>query len=63
LKINWIRKVDIENHRTIGPLMRKEEEEVVSDITNTSKSIPIREHAIAQVHPLLGNIGGMGWMT
>jgi hypothetical protein len=43
--------------------MRKEEEEVVADITNTPKSIPIGEHTVAQVHPLSGNIGGLGWMS
>jgi hypothetical protein len=46
-----------------GTLMRKEEEEVVENITNTSKNIPIREHALSQVHPMLGSIRDLKWMN
>jgi hypothetical protein len=63
LKRKWIRRVDPTNQRTTGPLMRKNEEEVVADITNTPKIIPIGEHTVAQVHPLSRNMGSMGWMS
>jgi hypothetical protein len=38
----WIRKVDPTNQEATGPLMRKEEEEVIVDITNTPEGIPKR---------------------
>jgi len=40
LKRSWIKKVDPANQGATGPLMRKEEKEVVTDITNTPKGIP-----------------------
>jgi hypothetical protein len=45
------------------PLMRKEEQEVLADITTTPRGIPIREHTASQVHPLSGSTRGLGWMS
>jgi hypothetical protein len=42
--------------------MRKEEKEVLVDITITPQGIPIRYHTVAQVHPLSGSTRGLGWM-
>jgi hypothetical protein len=47
---------------SIDPLMRKEEEEVVTDITITPKDIPKRGHAVVQVHLLPKIIGDIEWM-
>ena len=47
----------------MGPLRRMEDQGVVADITITPKSIPIGDHTVAQEHPLLGSIGGLGWMS
>jgi hypothetical protein len=64
LKINWIRRVAPTNQEATGPLMRKEEQGVVADITITPKDIPIGEHTTAQVHLLSGSIiRGLGWMN
>jgi hypothetical protein len=38
--------VDPSNQRITGPLMRKEEEEVVVDITSTPEGIPKRGHTV-----------------
>jgi hypothetical protein len=51
------------NQEVTGLLMRKEEQEVLADITVTPRGIPIRENTTAQVHPLSGSIRGMGWMS
>jgi len=51
------------NQEVMGPLRRKEYQGVVADIITTPKIIPIGEHIVAQFHPLLGNIGGLGWMS
>jgi hypothetical protein len=50
------------NQGATGSLMRKEDQGVIANITNTPKRIPIGDHTIAQVHPLLGNLRGLGWM-
>jgi hypothetical protein len=52
-----------ENQEVTGLLMRKEEQEVLADITITPRGIPIRDHTANQVHPLLGSIRGLGWMS
>jgi hypothetical protein len=46
-----------------GLMMRKEKQEVLANITITPQGIPIREHTVAQVHPLSGRIKGLGWMS
>jgi hypothetical protein len=43
--------------------MRKEEQEVLADITITPRGIPIREYIESQVHPLSGSIRGLGLMS
>jgi hypothetical protein len=43
--------------------MRKKEQEVLGDITITPQGIPIRGKTTTQVHPLLGSIRGLGWMS
>jgi hypothetical protein len=55
--------VDQENQEVTGLPMRKEEHEVLADIIVTPRGIPIREHTTNQVHPLLGSIRGLGWMS
>jgi hypothetical protein len=47
----------------IGLLVRKEEQEVLSYITITPQGIPIGGHTSTQVHPLLGSIIGLVWMS
>jgi hypothetical protein len=60
----WIRRVAPTNQESMGPMRKKEDKGVVEDITITPKNIPIREHTVAQFHPLSGNIiGGLGWMN
>jgi hypothetical protein len=44
-------------------MMRKEEEEVVANITNTLKGIPKGGQTEVQVHPMSRNIGGLEWMS
>jgi hypothetical protein len=51
------------NQEATGLLMRKEEQEVLADITVTTQGIPIRGNIAAQVHPLSGSIRGLGWMS
>jgi hypothetical protein len=55
--------VDLANQEVTGPLRRKEDQGLVEDITNTPKRIHIGENTVSQVHPLLGIIIGMGWMS
>jgi hypothetical protein len=43
--------------------MRKEEQEVLANITTTLRGIPIREKETTQVHPLSEGIRGLGWMS
>jgi hypothetical protein len=43
--------------------MRKEEQEVLADITITPRGIPIREKVAAQVYPLSKGIRGLRWMS
>jgi hypothetical protein len=52
----WIRSLTQANQEVTGLLMRKEEQEVLADITITPQGIPLGEHTIAQVHPLSGSI-------
>jgi hypothetical protein len=52
-----------ENLEVTGLLMRKEEPEVLGEITITPQGIPIRGHTTAQVYPLSGSIRGLGWMS
>jgi hypothetical protein len=44
-------------------MMRKENQEVLEDITITPQGIPIRGNTTTQVHPLSGSIRVMGWMN
>jgi hypothetical protein len=44
------------NKEVTGLLMRKEEQEVLADITITPQGIPQGENTVAQVHPLSGSI-------
>jgi hypothetical protein len=63
LKINWIRRVAPTNQEAIGPLRKKEDQGVVTDITINPKGIPIGENTTSQVHPLSESIiRGLGWM-
>jgi hypothetical protein len=52
-----------ENQEVTGLLMRKEEQEVLADITITLRGIQIENHTTNQVHPLSGRIRGLGWMS
>ena len=53
-----------ENQEVTGLLMRKEEQEVLANITITPQGIPLGEHTVVEVHPLSGNIrGGLGWIS
>jgi hypothetical protein len=58
-----IRRVAQANQEVTGLLMRKEEQEVLANITNTPRVIPITEHTTSQVHPLLRAIRGLGRMS
>jgi hypothetical protein len=51
------------NQEVTGLMMRGEGKEVLGDITITPQGIPLGEHIVDQVHPLLGNIRGLGWMS
>jgi hypothetical protein len=51
------------NQEVIGLLMKKEEPEVLANITATPQVIPIRENTTTQVHPLSRSIRGLGWMS
>jgi hypothetical protein len=61
-KRNWIRRVAQENQEITGLLMRKEEQEVLANITITPRGIPIRENTTDQVFPLSRSIRGLGWI-
>jgi hypothetical protein len=63
LKRSWIRRVAQANQEVTDLLMRKENPEVLADITITHQGIPIREHTTNQVHPLSERIRGLGWMS
>jgi hypothetical protein len=52
-----------ENLEVTSLQMRKENQEVLANITITSRGIPIREQVAAQVHPLSEGIRGLGWMS
>jgi hypothetical protein len=53
-----------ENQEVTGPQVRKEEQEVLVDITITPQGIPIGENLVSKVHPLSGSIiRGLGWMS
>jgi hypothetical protein len=43
--------------------MRKEEKEVLEDITITPQGIPITWNTTNKVHPLSGSIRVLGWMS
>ena len=51
------------NLEVTGLLMRKEEHEVLVDITITPQGIPIRGNTTSQVYPLSGSIRDLGWMS
>jgi hypothetical protein len=52
------------NQEVTGLLMRKEDQEVLANITITPQGITMGQHTTTQVHPLLGSIRrGMGWMS
>jgi hypothetical protein len=63
LKRSWIRKVYPTNKGARGPLMRKEEKEVVTEITNIPIGIPKGGHTTIQVHLLPESIRDMKWMN
>jgi hypothetical protein len=52
-----------ENQEVIGLLMRKEELEVLADVTVTPPGISMREYTTTQFHPLSRSIRGLGWMS
>jgi hypothetical protein len=58
-----IRRVAQANKEVTGLLMRKEDPEVLENITVTPRGIPIRENIQYHVHPLSGSIRGMGRMS
>ena len=51
------------NLEVIGLMKRKEEQEVLANITTTPRGIPIREHTTTHVHPLSGRKRVLGWMN
>ena len=53
-----------ENKEVTGLLMRKEEQEVLADITITPQGITQGENTVDQVHLMSGSIRrGMEWMS
>jgi hypothetical protein len=60
----WIKRMTQANQEVTCLLMRKEEQEVLADITITPQGIPQGDNTVSQVHPLSESVRrGLGWMS